>query len=516
MRMKKIFTLIAVMMLSFIPAVAGDIFIITFNGANAETKNGETVDAGTFFSWNSAKHNFNSKFTGASWGGIDFTKGLKMEGNTRVSFKSTAEATITIVRSNYNASKTINFDGNALSGDVAGSGNCSIYTLEKVAAGDHSVTRGDGETGLFAIKVEYTGETKTQLASPEITVNTSNGQVTIGTVANAKEIRYTIDGANPTEEVGEVYSAPFTAEDGVFVKAVAIGEGSYINSDIVSKQVLIDGTVPVAPVIKSQNGTVAITCATAASTIEYSTDGTNYNPYTRAFTLTAKGKVYARAKRGEKTSEIAEQEVSIQEQPNDVTTKIIAIPDDTNDNSFEVDGYTMTITGNAEKNYTLGNAKITVNGEETNTAKLSNGAQNTLKLPDGKKAVRLTLISYINASSVGGSISGWSEVNGVNYDVTEVPMGAYTDVEGYNTNPDVRVYLIDGKNEITFTNKGNQLCFVAIVDVAGEGTVIPTGIDAIMTVEKANDGAIYNLAGQKVENGYKGLVIKNGKKFINK
>ena len=107
MRMKKIFTLIAVMMLSFIPAVAGDIFIITFNGANAETKNGETVDAGTFFSWNSAKHNFNSKFTGASWGGIDFTKGLKMEGDTRVSFKSTAEATITIVRSNYNASKTI-------------------------------------------------------------------------------------------------------------------------------------------------------------------------------------------------------------------------------------------------------------------------------------------------------------------------------------------------------------------------------------------------------------------------
>jgi hypothetical protein len=126
----------------------------------------------------------------------------------------------------------------------------------------------------------------------------------------------------------------------------------------------------------------------------------------------------------------------------------------------------------------------------------------------------LTLISYINASSVGGSISGWSEVNGVNYDVTEVPMGAYTDVEGYNTNPDVRVYLIDGKNEITFTNKGNQLCFVAIVDVAGENTVIPTGIDAIKTAEIANDGAIYNLAGQKVSNDFKGLVIKNGKKFV--
>ena len=512
--MKKIFTLIAVMMLSFIPAVAGDIFIITFNGANAETKNGETVDAGTFFSWNSAKHNFNSKFNGCTYDGVSYTSGLKMEGATSVSWTSTAEATVTIVQSTWSAN-TIKLDGTELAvADAEAITGGRVYTVTKVAAGNHSMTRGSGESGVFAIYVEYTGAVKTQLASPEITVDASNGQVTIGTVANAKEIRYTIDGTAPTAEVGEVYSAPFTAEDGVVVKAVAIGEGSYINSDIVSKQVLIDGTVPVAPIIKSQNGTVAITCATAASTIEYSTDGTSYNAYTRAFTLTAKGKVYARAKRGEKTSEIAEQEVSIQEQPNDVTTKIIAIPDDTNDNSFDVDGYTMTITGNAGKNYTLGNAKITINDEEMNAAKLSNGAQNTLKLPDGKKAVRLTLISYINAASVGGSISGWSEVNGVNYDVTEVPMGAYTDVEGYNTNPDVRVYLIDGKNEITFTNKGNQLCFVAIVDVAGENTVIPTGINAIKTAEIANDGAIYNLAGQKVSNDFKGLVIKNGKKFV--
>ena len=54
------------------------------------------------------------------------------------------------------------------------------------------------------------------------------------------------------------------------------------------------------------------------------------------------------------------------------------------------------------------------------------------------------------------------------------------------------------------------------VDVAGENTVIPTGINAIKTAEKDNNGAIYNLAGQKVENGYKGLVIKNGKKMIQK
>jgi hypothetical protein len=42
-----------------------------------------------------------------------------------------------------------------------------------------------------------------------------------------------------------------------------------------------------------------------------------------------------------------------------------------------------------------------------------------------------------------------------------------------------------------------------------------TGISTVKTV-RVDDGAIYNLKGQKVEADYKGLVIKNGKKIINK
>ena len=41
-----------------------------------------------------------------------------------------------------------------------------------------------------------------------------------------------------------------------------------------------------------------------------------------------------------------------------------------------------------------------------------------------------------------------------------------------------------------------------------------SGISTINAVDKASNGAIYNLAGQKVANDYKGLVIKNGKKMI--
>ena len=41
----------------------------------------------------------------------------------------------------------------------------------------------------------------------------------------------------------------------------------------------------------------------------------------------------------------------------------------------------------------------------------------------------------------------------------------------------------------------------------------PSGVNTINAV-KVDNGAIYNVAGQKVNAGYKGLVIKNGKKFL--
>ena len=47
--------------------------------------------------------------------------------------------------------------------------------------------------------------------------------------------------------------------------------------------------------------------------------------------------------------------------------------------------------------------------------------------------------------------------------------------------------------------------------------VIDLETEAIQSVKAAqNDGAIYNLAGQKVNASYKGVVIKNGKKFLQK
>ena len=45
---------------------------------------------------------------------------------------------------------------------------------------------------------------------------------------------------------------------------------------------------------------------------------------------------------------------------------------------------------------------------------------------------------------------------------------------------------------------------------------VVTGINAVRTMVENENAPIYNLAGQRVDKSFKGVVIKNGKKFIQK
>lgn len=49
-----------------------------------------------------------------------------------------------------------------------------------------------------------------------------------------------------------------------------------------------------------------------------------------------------------------------------------------------------------------------------------------------------------------------------------------------------------------------------------DDTTKPTGIETLKVAKAAFKGATYNVAGQQVSAAYKGLVIKDGKKFVNK
>lgn len=133
------------------------------------------------------------------------------------------------------------------------------------------------------------------------------------------------------------------------------------------------------------------------------------------------------------------------------------------------EGVTVAITGNTAKNVSNGKS-ITIDGTEYTSMKVSNGAQNTLTLP--KKAAAITFYSYINKASdaTGLRDSYWKEVAGVSYDA-ETSGGLMTCYNDDLSSPDVRSFVFsEPLDAITFTNTGEQACYVIEVIYASEET----------------------------------------------
>ena len=126
-----------------------------------------------------------------------------------------------------------------------------------------------------------------------------------------------------------------------------------------------------------------------------------------------------------------------------------------------------------------------------------------------------------------GAILGWNDggfVNGegltidddlginIRFDEESVN-GNNVDIVVWN-NPDSGISFADGKTvetKLAVSNAGWY--YVYEITLGTEETL--AGIKTVKTA-KAGNGLIYNLAGQRVDESYKGLVIKNGQKMIQK
>ena len=66
------------------------------------------------------------------------------------------------------------------------------------------------------------------------------------------------------------------------------------------------------------------------------------------------------------------------------------------------------------------------------------------------------------------------------------------------------------------TIKGDVTLFFVNENSYIDGSSLSTGISNPIIIQKKNDGKWFNLSGQQVDKSYKGVVIVNGKKFVNK
>jgi len=127
-------------------------------------------------------------------------------------------------------------------------------------------------------------------------------------------------------------------------------------------------------------------------------------------------------------------------------------------------------------------------------------------------------LSYQFYTDIAGTVSPLTFTPATHTALTEsitiIPYGFTDDLDIYTD----RIYL----NDLVSTD-WNKLGIKSIYTGGGatneteiqwyEIDWVTLGISAVKS-EKTDNGAIYNLSGQRVAEGYKGLVIKNGKKYV--
>lgn len=110
-------------------------------------------------------------------------------------------------------------------------------------------------------------------------------QVSISTLTPEATIRFTLDGTEPTETIGEIYTGPINITETVTIKAIAYKMG--MNTSLISNaSYVIDITIPevAAPMFSHPSGTyyqainLAISTTTENASIRYTTDGSIPTP----------------------------------------------------------------------------------------------------------------------------------------------------------------------------------------------------------------------------------------------
>ena len=168
------------------------------------------------------------------------------------------------------------------------------------------------------------------------------------------------------------------------------------------------------------------------------------------------------------------------------------------------EGYTIAITSNTSKSWSAGNGTISYSGVNYRTLKNSNGAQNTVTLPEGKKAKKVELYAVNNYTDRGhGALS---EFNG------EACSDSVYALADYNNPTRISKSFAVPVSEFTFTFTKVQVCFIAVITLADgdPGTGIeavshqPSAVSAHKVIRNGQlfvirDGRTYSVAGTEMQ-----------------
>lgn len=167
--------------------------------------------------------------------------------------------------------------------------------------------------------------------------------------------------------------------------------------------------------------------------------------------------------------------------------------------TFKTNDYAVTITNSSGKSYGAG---------KEDGIKYSASVQYTINIPEGLAVKEVVLSGYDNYD---GTDAYLAELNGETYSETQYVF-PHKDSSGNYVVTTVTVPVDYATGTLTFTPKGKQVVWAITLNC-----VEPTGVNEVTVgnPQAKYSDAIYNLAGQRVSASYNGVVVKNGRKYVN-
>jgi len=165
-------------------------------------------------------------------------------------------------------------------------------------------------------------------------------------------------------------------------------------------------------------------------------------------------------------------------------------------------GFSMKYTTATDKTYSKG-SKMTYDfdGVQRTGITLSNGAQNTIGLPEGAKATKITFWSIVG-NNTSSRTSYWKEVAGQNY--TEAD-GQLFDLSVTASAPNKAEFVLDNvEKQLTFTNTGEQQSVVIVIEFHYGGS---TGISTYKAIGTPQKIEYFTLKGERVATPAHGMYI---------
>ena len=426
--------------------------------------------------------------------------------------------------------------------NVSGTWNASAWFGWDASQYEKGIQLGSAKNSAKTITLKTNGFTGT-ITSVTVNAATASGgtatlDVTVGgkssgvqnLALDAKDYIFT---PNAEGELAIVYSQPTTLK-ALYIKSISV---TYVTSGDVVIAPTIEGTTPFVG-----STTVTLSAATGNS-VYYTTDGTDPTNestlYTKPFTLNASATVKAIAYKGTTPSLVATKEFAAAYNASDIadfkaqvdgtvqnltlnnakvlyadeTNKYVYVKDETGAICFYNAGLGLT-TGDVLNGSVAGELSIFNNMPQFRANSLTNKDKLTQSTGTPEEPIAATVSDLLGDKYLCNLV----KISGVKLD------SAGSNLYAYQGDAQIQIYDQFKKLAGVQIVKGNENNIVTGILVVYKDTyeIYPITVDGIVTTAitdlKADSAKaqapVYNLAGQRVDAAYKGVVIQNGKKFI--